>query len=132
VTPGATSDVIGMDYINYGTGDYYIFDRGYKDFARLYNINIQNAFFVFRASDLLKFRRIYSISKDTENGIKSDQIGVLTNRSSSKRYPVRRINYYNAEQDRDFIFLTNVFTSSASVIAELYRKHWGIELFFSG
>jgi hypothetical protein len=80
----------------------------------------------------LKFRRIYSISKDTESGIKSDQIGVLTNRSASKRYPekVRRISYYNAEQDRDFIFLTNDFTSSSSVIAELYRKRWSIELFF--
>jgi hypothetical protein len=124
ITPASTPDVIAMDYINYGAGNYYIFDRGYKDFYRLYNINIQNAFFVFRAHDQLKFRRIYSINKESERGIKSDQIGVLTNRSSSKRYPlkIRKINYYNAEQDRDFIFLTNDFTSSASVITELYRK----------
>jgi hypothetical protein len=113
-----------MDYINYQTGNYYIFDRGYKDFSRLHNINIQNAFFVFRAHNQLQFRRIYSNKKDIDTGIKADQIGVFTNRSSAKRYPskVRRINYYNAEQDRDFIFLTNDFTSSASVIAELYRK----------
>jgi hypothetical protein len=124
VTPASIPDVIAMDFINYQAGSYYVFDRGYKDFYRLYNINIHNDFFVFRAYDLLRFKCIYSIENEHNSGIKSDQIGIFTNRSSAKRYPsrVRKINYYNAEQDRDFIFLTNDFTSSASVIAELYRK----------
>jgi hypothetical protein len=132
VTPASVNDVNGMDYINYQIGSYYIFDRGYNDFARLYNIHTHKAFFVFRAREHVKFRRLYSIKKEQNSGIKSDQIGVFTTGKSPKRYPekIRKIRYYDAEQDREFIFLTNDFTSDAKTITELYRKRWTIELFF--
>ena len=76
-----------MDFINYQSGAYYIFDRGYNDFARLYKIHTYGAFFVFWVREGVKFRRIYSIKKDSNTGIKSDQIGVFTTGNSPKRYP---------------------------------------------
>ena len=132
VTPASVNDINGMDFINYQNGSYYIFDRGYNDFARLYKIHMNDAFFVFRARDQVKFRRIYSIKREQNSGIKSDQIGVFTTGNSPKRYPekIRKIRYYDTEQSREFIFLTNDFISDAKTIAELYRKRWGIELFF--
>jgi len=132
ITPASVNDVNGMDFINYQSGDYYIFDRGYNDFARLYKIHKHEAFFVFRAREGVKFRRIYSIRKELNTGIKSDHIGVFTTGNSPKRYPekIRKIRYYDVEQDREFIFLTNDFTSDAKTITELYRKRWCIELFF--
>lgn len=132
VTPASTNDVNGMDFIVYQPGSYYIFDRGYNDFARLYNIHRQNAFFVFRARDKVCFRRMYSAKKQQNTGIKSDQTGVFTTGKSPQRYPekIRKIRYYDAEQNREFIFLTNDFSSDALTITELYRKRWGIELFF--
>jgi len=132
VTPASVNDVNGMDFINYQSGDYYIFDRGYNDFARLYKIHIHEAFFVFRAREGVKFRRIYSIKKEQNTGVRSDQIGVFTTGNSPKRYPekIRKIRYYDVEQDREFIFLTNDFTTDAKTITELYRKRWCIELFF--
>jgi hypothetical protein len=132
VSPASTNDIIGMDYINYQAGDYYIFDRGYNDFNRLYAINNHNAFFVFRARYGVKFRRIYSIKNENSTGVKADQIGVFTTGNYPKRYPkkIRKISYYDTEQNRDFIFLTNDFNSDANTITELYRKRWSIELFF--
>jgi hypothetical protein len=95
-----------MDYIDYKAGSYYIFDRGYNDFARLFNVHRHGAFFVFRAREKLKFRRIYSIRREQNNGVKSDHIGVFTTGNSPKRYPekIRKIRYYDAEQNREFIF----------------------------
>jgi hypothetical protein len=132
VTPASVNDINGMDYIDYQVGSYYIFDRGYNDFARLYNIHKHEAFFVFRAREKLKFRRIYSIKKEQNTGVKSDQIGLFTTGNSPKRYPekIRKIRYWDTEQGREFIFLTNDFTSDAKTITELYRKRWAIELFF--
>jgi hypothetical protein len=132
VTPASVNDVNGMDYIDYQRGSYYIFDRGYNDFARLYNIHLHKAFFVFRAREKVKFRRIYSIKKEQNTGIKSDQIGVFTTGKSPERYPekIRRIRYYDAETDREFTFLTNNFLLKATDIALLYKNRWQIELFF--
>jgi hypothetical protein len=132
VTPASVNDVNGMDYIDYQRGSYYIFDRGYNDFARLYRVHINRSYFVFRAREKVKFRRIYSIKKEQNTGIKSDQIGVFTTGNSPKRYPekIRKIRYYDAEQNREFVFLTNDFISEAKTITELYRKRWAIELFF--
>jgi transposase len=132
VTPASVNDVNGMDFINYQKGSYYIFDRGYNDFARLYKIQIHDAFFVFRAREKVKFRRIYSMKREKSSGIKSDQIGVFTTGNSPKRYPekIRRIRYYDVEKDREFFFLTNDFSSDAKTITELCRQRWSIELFF--
>jgi transposase len=132
VTPASVNDINGMDYIDYQRGSYYIFDRGYNDFARLYNIHTREDFFVFRAREKIKFRRIYSLKKEPDTGVKSDQIGVFTTGNSPKRYPnkIRKIHYYDAEQNREFVFLTNDLVSDAKTITELYRKRWSIELFF--
>lgn len=132
VTPASVNDVNGMDYIAYEPGSYYIFDRGYNDFARLYTICQNKAFFVFRARDQVRFRRIYTVLGERSPAVKSDQIGVFTTGKSPKRYPqkIRKVRYYDQENKRTFIFLTNDFTSSADTIADLYHKRWGIELFF--
>jgi hypothetical protein len=124
VTPASTSDVKGMDFISYQPNSYYVFDRGYNDFARLYNVHNQKAYFVFRARNRVKFKGIRSIKSKQNIGIISDQIGVFTTGNSPKRYPeqIRKIHYYDAEQNREFIFLTNDFTSDANTITELYRK----------
>ncbi len=132
VTPASVNDINAMDYIDYQRGSYYIFDRGYNDFARLYNIHTHKALFVFRAREKVRFRRMYSIKKEPDTGVKSDQIGVFTTGNSPKRYPekIRKIRYHDTQQNREFIFLTNDFKSDAKTITELYRKRWSIELFF--
>jgi hypothetical protein len=132
VTPASVNDMNGMDYIDYQSGSYYIFDRGYNDFARLYTIHRAEAFFVLRARENVKFRRMYSIKKEPNSGVRSDHIGVFTAGKSPEKYPekLRKIRYWDAEQQREFIFLTNDLTSDARTITELYRKRWSIELFF--
>jgi FOG: Transposase and inactivated derivatives len=132
ITPASVNDIKAMDYIPYEPGSYYIFDRGYNDFERLYNIYLQKAFFVFRARDNLKFRRIYSIKADRTSGVRSDQIGVFTSGKSPERYPekIRRVKYYDSENDIHFTFLTNNFTLTVNEIALLYKNRWQVELFF--
>lgn len=132
VTPASISDILGMDFIDIESGSYYIFDRGYNDFERLYKIHKQGGYFVFRARDNLKFRRIYSLSNARNDSIIADQIGVFTTGKSPKRYPekIRRIKYHDKEQNRTFVFLTNNFELAAQTIADLYHKRWAIELFF--
>ena len=132
VTPASVNDVNGMDYIDYQPDSYYIFDRGYNDFARLYTIHRKEAFFVLRAKSNVQFRRMYSIAREPNSGVRSDHIGVFTTGDSPKRYPekLRKIRYWDVEQGREFIFLTNDISSDARTITELYRKRWAIELFF--
>ncbi len=132
VTPARVSDMQGMDFISVEPNSYYIFDRGYNDFARLYSIRQQDGYFVFRARDKLQFRRIYSVRGNRDEAIRADQIGVFTAGKSPKRYPakIRRVKYYDVLQKRTFVFLTNDFTSSAQTIADIYHKRWAIELFF--
>ena len=132
VTPASVNDKRGIDFLCIEHGSYYIFDRGYNDFARLYSINLKDGYFVIRANDNLKFRRVYSIGGERDKSIIADQIGVFTTGLSPKRYPekVRRVKYHDAEQDRSFVFLTNDFDSPAKTIADLYHKRWAIELFF--
>lgn len=132
ITPALVNDICGMDFLNVECGSYYIFDRGYNDFARLYAIHQRSAYFVFRARDQLKFRRIYSVAGERNETILADQIGVFTTGLSPKRFPekIRRVKYHDVEQNRTFVFLTNDFVSSAQTIANLYHKRWAIELFF--
>jgi len=131
VTPASTNDIKAMEYIPYEKGSFYIFDRGYNSFADLYRIHRLEAYFVFRARDNLKFRRIYSRPCDKKS-VKSDQIGVFTTGKSPSLYPekLRKIRYYDADTDREFIFLTNNFLLTANEIALLYKNRWQIELFF--
>jgi len=121
-----------MDYIQYKIGAFYIFDRGYIDFTRLYKITTLLAFFVTRAKSNLKFRRIDSNKADKENGIIYDQIGRLTGFYVSKEYPkkLHKIKFYDKESNRSFVFLTNNMELTALQIALLYKNRWQIELFF--
>ena len=131
VTPASTNDIKAMEHIPYEKGSFYIFDRGYNSFGDLYRIHRLEAYFILRARDNLKFKRIYSKRCDKKS-IKCDQIGVFTTGKSPSLYPekLRKIRYYDADTDREFIFLTNNFSLSANEIALLYKNRWQIELFF--
>lgn len=132
ITAASVNDVNAMDHIPYERGSYYIFDRGYNDFERLYRIHKIEAYFVLRARDNLKFSRMYSNKVDKETGVKCDQIGTFTNQKSFGRYPekLRRIKYYDSETNVEFVFLINNFELSAIEIAILYKNRWQVELFF--
>ncbi len=132
ITAATVNDVNAMDLIPYETGAYYIFDRGYIDFKRLYYITKLSAFFVTRGKSNLKFRRIYSNKVDKSTGVLCDQIGKLTGFYVLKDYPekLRRIKFYDEETKRTFVFLTNNMELKASEVAMLYKKRWLVELFF--
>jgi hypothetical protein len=131
VTPASTNDVNAMEHIPYEPNGFYIFDRGYNSFADLYRIHLLEAFFVVRAKNNLKFRRIYSQPCDKPSVI-CDQIGMFFTGKSSELYPekLRRIHYYDVDTGRNFVFLTNNFSLTANEIALLYKNRWQIELFF--
>jgi hypothetical protein len=132
ITPARVNDVNAMDVIPYESGAYYIFDRGYVDYTRLYKITILFAHFVVRAKSNLKFRRMYSNKIDKSTGVLSDQIGKLTGFYVSKEYPakIRRVKYFDQESQRTFVYLTNNMELSAAEIALLYKNRWQVELFF--
>ena len=132
ITAATVNDVKAMDVIPYENGAYYIFDRGYVDFARLYRITLLSAYFVVRAKSNLQFRRLYSQNADRSTGVQSDQIGKLTGFYVSKDYPdkLRKVKYYDKDMNRTFVFLTNNMLLIAQKIALLYKNRWQIELFF--
>jgi hypothetical protein len=132
ITAATVNDVNAMDYIPYEGGAYYIFDRGYVDYSRLYKITLLSAFFVVRAKSNLQFKRTYSQKVDKTTGVQSDQIGKLTGFYVSKDYPVklRKVKYYDSEMNRIFVFLTNNMELTALKIALLYKNRWQVELFF--
>ena len=132
ITPGKVHDVNILDELLPEPGSFYIMDRGYIDFARLYSLAQSSAFFVIRAKTNLKFRRLYSHAVDKSTGLKCDQTIVPTGSNSPYDYPdkLRRVRYYDQETNTNFVFLTNNFTLPALTIAQLYKCRWQIELFF--
>ena len=132
ITDGKVHDVNILDELIPEPGSFYIMDRGYLDFKRLYTLNQFRAFFVIRSKTNTKFRRLYSYVVDKSIGLRCDQTIVLTGRDSATDYPekLRRVKYYDAEIDKRFSFLTNNFIVSAYIIAELYKCRWQVELFF--
>jgi hypothetical protein len=132
ITAATVNDINAMDYIPYESDAYYIFDRGYVDYTRLYKITLLSAYFVVRAKSNLKFMRIYSRKVDKSTGVQSDQIGRLTGFYVSKDYPekLRKVKFYDSEMNRTFVFLTNNMTLTAQEIALLYKNRWQVELFF--
>lgn len=132
ITNASVHDVKIMDIIPYEKGSFYVADKGYIDFLRLYKIHTNGSFFVTRAKENLKFKRMYSKTVDKTTGVQSDQIGKLIVYKSKKEYPekLRRIKYYDSEHDKDLVFLTNNIDLKASEIAFLYKKRWAVELFF--
>jgi len=132
ITTGKVHDLNVLDLIEFETDGFYIMDRGYKDFRRLYRITEAGAFFVTRAHRNLDFRRLYSARCDKAAGIMCDQTIRLESFYPSKSYPasLRRIKFYDQERDRILVFLTNNFDLKATDIAQLYKHRWQIELFF--
>ena len=132
ISDGKLHDLNVLDELIPEPASFYIMDRGYLDFARLYTINQCAAFFVIRAKSNFQFRRIYSHPIDKDTGLKCDQTIALTGPHTSKDYPekLRRIKYYDAETNKTLVFLTNSFTLPALTIAQLYRCRWQVELFF--
>lgn len=132
ITHGKVHDVKILDHIIMEAGAIYVMDRGYIDFCRFYLIQQAGAFFVTRAKDNFRFRRLYSQPIDKATGIRCDQIVVPQNFYAKKDYPakLRRIRYYDAENNKHLIFLTNNFALPAIAIAEIYRCRWQVELFF--
>jgi hypothetical protein len=132
ITHGRFHDVNILDELIPEPGSFYLMNRGYLDFARLYTFHSSRAFFVTRAKSNFKFKRIYSHPIDKSTGLKCDQTIVLTGFYAAKDYPekLRRVRYFDKETENDFVFLTNNFTIEALTIAELYKCRWKVELFF--
>ena len=132
ITDGKVHDVYILDELEPEPGSYYIMDRAYIDFARLYILNQCGSFFITRSKSNIKFRRLYSNKVDKSIGLKCDQVIVLTGYKSFKNYPekLRRVKYFDAKKNRSFTFLTNNFTLPAIIIAQLYKYRWQVELFF--
>lgn len=132
ITTAKTHDVNFLDQLAIEKGAFYIMDRGYLDFERLYAVNSQDAFFVIRAKGNLSFQKFSSRKVDKAKGLRCDQIIGLKHFYSRKYYPekLRRIKYYDAKTDKHYVYLTNNFDLDAKVIADLYKHRWQIELFF--
>jgi len=132
VSQGKLHDVNALDLLPIEPGSYYLMDRGYLDFQRLYRFAVAGAFFVIRGKRNLDFRRVRRQTIDRTTGLRSDTIIALNGIQTSPKYPdrLRRIAFYDAEHDRRLVFLTNQFTLPALTIARLYRCRWQVELFF--
>ncbi|MBU2235082.1 MAG: IS4 family transposase [Proteobacteria bacterium] len=132
ITEGTLHDVNILDILVPEPGSFYIMDRGYLDFERLYIFTQLLAFFVTRTKKNNKFRRIYSHPVDRTNGLRYDQTIMLVTPKSLAGYPekLRRVKYFDAEREKQFVFLTNNFVLPALTIAKLYKCRWQIKLFF--
>jgi len=132
ITDGSVHDVNILDELITEIGAFYIIDRGYTDFERLYTLNINNAYFVIRAKSNLQFQRVYSHQVDKSQGLICDQLIFLKGFYPLKNYPtkLRRIKYFDSLNEKRLTFITNNFSLPAITIANLYRQRWQIELFF--
>ena len=132
ISDGKLHDVNVLDLLLPEPGAFYIMDRGYVDFKRLFSLNLAGAFFVIRAKSNTQYKRRYSHPIDKSGGVHCDQTIVLTGVNSATDYPqpLRRIKYHDAQTGKTFNFLTNNFAVPAQTVADLYRYRWQVELFF--
>ena len=132
ITDGTVHDVNALDLIKYEMGGFYVLDRAYLDFERLFAINAFGAFFVTRPRSRFDFTRTSSRKVKKRKGVLSDQTIELNNFYPAKKYPMplRRIRYYDKDTDKRFVFISNNFELPAEEIALLYKYRWKIELFF--
>lgn len=132
ITPAQLHDIHVLDSLTPEAGAFYVMDRGYLDFARLYRWTLHGAFFVTRARKNFRFLRVRSQAVDKATGVQCDQVVALRWFYSVRGYPaqLRRIRYFDATRDKRLVFITNNFTLPAQTIADLYRLRWQVELFF--
>ena len=132
ITDGTVHDVNVLDEIMPEAGSFYVMDRGYLDFERLYFFTLSAAFFVVRTKSNVILQRRYSHPVDKTTGVRSDHTVILTAIGSVKVYPeaLRRVSYLDLETRKRFKFLTNNFTLPAITIAQVYKSRWQVELFF--
>ena len=130
-TNAIVHDVNALDVIHFESNSFYVMDRGYVDYKRLYKIHLCGAFFVTRTKDNMNYRRLYSHPKDKAKGILFDQSIKLNNYYAAKDYPEKiRIIKFKDDTGKVLVFLTNNFNLPASDISQLYKHRWKIELFF--
>jgi hypothetical protein len=132
ITPAQLHDVLFLDHIVLEPGAFYVMDRGYLDFGRLYRWTLAGAFFVTRAKKNFQFRRVISYEVDKTTGVQCDQTILLKWFYSVKGYPerLRRVRFLDPQTQKRLVFLTNNFVLPAKTIADLYRSRWHVELFF--
>ena len=132
ITDGKVHDVNILDEVLPEAGAFYVMDRGYVDFERLYIFTLSAAFFVVRTKSNVLMQRRYSHPVDKSTGVRSDHTVILTAIDSAKAYPeaLRRVSYLDVEKQKRFKFLTNNFTLPALTIAQVYQCRWQVELFF--
>ena len=132
ITDGTVHDVNILDEILPEAGAFYVMDRGYVDFQRLYWFTLCSAFFVVRTKENVLLERRYSHPVDKSAGVRSDHTVILTTLNSAKAYPdaLRRVSYFDAETDKRLKFLTNNLALPALTIAQIYKSRWQVELFF--
>ena len=132
ISTGKMHDVRALDDLPIEPGAFYVMDRGYVDFARLHRFDQQKAFFITRAKRNMDYARISSTPIDKSTGLRSDQTIRLRGPKTSLDYPdvLRRVSYYDSENEKRFVFITNHMTLPALTIAQLYKARWRVELFF--
>ncbi|MDA0207744.1 MAG: IS4 family transposase [Acidobacteria bacterium] len=132
ITNGKTHDVNILDQFLPESGAFYVMDRAYLDFERLFVFTLCSAFFVVRTKKNVVLQRRYSNPVDRSTGVRSDQTVILAAPGSAKAYPdpMRRVSYFDVKTNKRLRFLTNNFTLPALTIAEIYRSRWQVELFF--
>lgn len=132
ITSGKMHEVNILDQLTWEAGAIYLMDRGFLDFRRLYTLHQSAAFFITRAKSRFDFQRLTSNKVDKSTGVQCDQVVTLTNPVPKRGYPerLRRIRYFDSDQQKRLVFLTNNFLLPAFTITELYRCRWHVELFF--
>jgi Domain of unknown function (DUF4372)/Transposase DDE domain len=132
ITDGKVHDVNILDELFPEAGAFYVMDRGYIDFARLFVFTLCSAFFVIRTKEIVLLQRRYSHPVDKATGVRSDHTVILTAIESAQTYPdpLRRVSYLDVENQRRLKFLTNNFALPALMIAQIYKCRWQVELFF--
>jgi hypothetical protein len=132
ISTGKMHDVNVMDHIDWEPGSWYVMDRGYLDFARLYHIHQCQSWFVTRSKKNTQYKRVYSKKVDKSKGIICDQKVRLTGTNALKDYPelIRRIKFIDGETGRRLVFLTNNMQVDAVTITQIYKNRWHVELFF--
>ena len=132
ITDGKVHDVNLLDEIMPEAGAFYVMDRGYIDFQRLFVLTLSSAFFVVRTKSNVLLQRRYSHAVDKSTGVRSDQTVILSSFESACAYPdaLRRVSYFDAETNKRLKFLTNNFTLPPLTIAQIYKQRWQVELFF--